>query len=121
MRSTLVRKAQQNRSSSRRLVRSVSAVFSVSAALLGAIGVWSFFAQRHPTVMPEGPTVSSITRDENPITIIISSPNRNDCRRYRLDKAGGAISEKSTGDCDSDSGGGQGTRIEAIAKGFRNK
>jgi hypothetical protein len=87
--------------------------------LLAAIGAWTFFATPRSTNKPEVPTVSSIARDENPITIIIASPNHNDCRRYQLDKTAGAINEKGTGDCDSDAS--RGTRVEAIAKGFRNR
>jgi hypothetical protein len=93
-----------------------------TVALATAFGMRSFITQTAPTVIHESQptTVSSIAKDESPFTIIISSPNRNDCRRYQLNKTTGMMNDKRTSDCTGEAGG-QGARIEEISEAFRNR
>jgi len=53
-------------------------------------------------------------------SIVVSTPNSNDCRRYRLDNTTGEIEDNGNGDCGK-RGGGQRGRIEAISNGFRRQ
>jgi hypothetical protein len=115
----------QPKPSSRQL-RSPRKIAIVLGALVvvfaSAFGVRSFVAAPQTTSgpAPEPVSVSSIASSESPITVIVSTPNSNDCHRYELDKATGARNDKGTTKCISE-GVGQSSRIEAIAKGFRNR
>jgi hypothetical protein len=95
---------------------------ALAVVFASAFGVRSFVALPQTTHAsePEPASVASIASDESPISVIVSTPNSNDCHRYELDKATGARNDKGTTKCISE-GGGQGSRIEAIAKGFRNR
>jgi hypothetical protein len=124
--SSSARPASQKAASSRRSLRGVLAVLVVAAIVAAAIGASAYFGRTPQPVVSEtqATTVSSITRkSDDPITVIISSPNRNDCRRYQLHNTTGAMSDKGVSDCmrDPDEASGQGTRIEEISKGFRNR
>jgi hypothetical protein len=119
------RTAQQKSGSSRRALQGAIAVFLFAAIVAAAVAASAYFG-RPPQPVASGTqstTVSSIKRGDDPITVIISSPNRNDCHRYQLNNKPGAINDRGTSDClrDPDEGSGQGTRIEAISKGFRNR
>jgi hypothetical protein len=120
-----MRSAAQQYPSSRQLrsSRKIAIVLGALVVVLAsAFGLRSFVAgpQKTASPEPEPASVSSIASDESPITVIISTPNSNDCHRYELDKATGARNDKGTTKCVSE-GGGNGSRIEAIAKGFRNR
>jgi hypothetical protein len=120
-----MRSAAQQKPTSRpfRSPRKIAIVLGVLVAVFAsAFGVRSFVAGRQTTSgsEPEPASVSSIASDESPITIIVSTPNSNDCHRYELNKATGARTDKGTTKCISESGG-QSSRIEEIAKGFRNR
>ncbi len=95
------RKARQKTPPNRWPVRSALVVFFTAAALVAAMCALSFFAQPQQTAVSEvqSATVSSITRSDIPTTVIISLPNRNDCRRYHLDSATGAINDDATSNC----------------------
>jgi hypothetical protein len=120
-----MRSTAQQKLSSRQLrsSRKIAIVLGALAVVFAsAFGVRSFLAilQTTHASQPEPASVASIAGDESPITVIVSSPNSNDCHRYELDKATGARNDKGTTKCISE-GGGQSSRIEAIAKGFRNR
>ena|ERR1700681_4330161 len=119
-----MRSTAQQKLSSRQLrsSRKIAIVLGALAVVFAsAFGVRSFLAILQTThASPEPASVASIAGDESPITVIVSSPNSNDCHRYELDKATGARNDKGTTKCISE-GGGQSARIEAIAKGFRNR
>jgi len=68
----------------------------------------------------ESAAVASIAGGENPITIIVTMPNSNDCHRYQLNAATGVRNDNGTVKCVSE-GGGQTTRVEAISNAFRNR
>jgi len=70
---------------------------------------------------PEPSAVASIT-GERPTTIIVSTPNSNDCRRYQLNVDTGARNDQGQGpiNCNADSSKQPG-RLEAISKAFRNR
>ena len=106
-------------------MRGALAVLLFAATVAAAIGASAYFGRMPQPVVAEtqATTVSSISRSNDPITVIISSPNRNDCHRYQLNNTTGAINDKGVGDCmrDPDEGSGQATRIEEISKGFRNR
>ena len=125
MSNSSTRSGPQKSASSRRPLRGALAVSLVAATVAVAAGASAYFGRPPQPVIPEpqATTVSSITKSDDPITVIISSPNRNDCRRYQLNNATGAMNDKGMGDCmrDPDEGHGQGTRIEEISKGFRNR
>ena len=69
---------------------------------------------------PEPSAVASIT-GERPTTIIVSTPNSNDCRRYQLNVDTGARNDQGQCpiNCNADSSKQPG-RFEAISKSFRN-
>ena len=95
---------------------------ALAVVFASAFGVRSFVALPQTTHAsePEPASVASIASDESPISVIMSSPNSNDCHRYELNKATGGRTDKGTTKCISESGG-QSSRIEEIAKGFRNR
>jgi len=70
---------------------------------------------------PEPSAVASIAAGERPTTIIVSTPNSNDCRRYQLNVDTGARNDQGQGpiNCNADSSKQPG-RLEAISKSFRN-
>ena len=70
---------------------------------------------------PEPSAVASIAAGERQTTIIVSTPNSNDCRRYQLNVDTGARNERGQGpiNCNADSSKQPG-RLEAISKSFRN-
>jgi hypothetical protein len=63
--------------------------------------------------------VASIVGGERPTTIIVSTPNSNDCRRYQLNVDTGARNDQGPVNCNADSSKQPG-RLEAISKAFRN-
>jgi hypothetical protein len=69
---------------------------------------------------PEPSAVASIAGGESPTTIIVSTPNSNDCRRYQLNVDTGARNDQGAISCSADSGKQPG-RLEAISKAFRNR
>jgi hypothetical protein len=83
MRQVSAHKAQQKTLPNRWPLRSALIIFFAAVSLAVAMGAWSFLAQPPEAVVTEAQstTVSSIARND-PFTIIISSPKRNDCRRY---------------------------------------
>jgi negative regulator of sigma E activity len=68
---------------------------------------------------PEPSAVASIVGRERPTTIIVSTPNSNDCRRYQLNVDTGARNDQGPVNCNADSSKQPG-RLEAISKAFRN-
>jgi hypothetical protein len=125
MSSSSARPASQKAASSRRTLRGVLAVLLFAAIVAAGLGASAYFGRTPQPVVSEtqSTTVSSISRSNDPITVIISSANRNDCHRYQLHNTTGAMNDRGVGDCmrDPDEGSGQGTRIEEISKGFRNR
>jgi hypothetical protein len=69
---------------------------------------------------PEPSAVASIASGERPTTIIVSTPNSNDCRRYRLNVDTGARDDQGAINCSAGSSKQPG-RLEAISKAFRNR
>jgi hypothetical protein len=70
---------------------------------------------------PEPSAVASIAAGgERPTTIIVSTPNRNDCRRYQLNVETGVKNDQGSINCTADNGKQPG-RLEAISKAFRNR
>ena len=68
---------------------------------------------------PEPSAVASIVGGERPTTIIVSTPNSNDCRRYQLNVDTGARNDQGPVNCNADSSKQPG-RPETISKAFRN-
>jgi hypothetical protein len=70
---------------------------------------------------PEPSAVASIAAGERQTTIIVSTPNSNDCRRYQLNVDTGTRNDQGQGpiNCNAD-GSKQPGRLEAISKSFRN-
>ena len=68
---------------------------------------------------PEPSAVASIAAGERRTTIIVSTPNSNDCRRYQLNVDTGARNDQGPIDCNADSSKQPG-RLEAISRSFRN-
>jgi hypothetical protein len=68
---------------------------------------------------PEPSAVASIAAGERRTTIIVSTPNSNDCWRYQLNVDTGARNDQGPIDCNADSSKQPG-RLEAISKSFRN-
>jgi hypothetical protein len=92
------------------------------AALAIAYGLRSQISQ--PRVAsraePELSAVASIAGGVGPTTIIVSTPNSNDCQRYQLNVDTGARNELGAISCSGD-GSKQPGRLEAISKAFRNR
>ena len=110
-------------SSRRRWLRQIL-IFGVGAGvvLTLGLGVWTMIPQPHsaPGQHHEFAAVASIAGGENPITIIVTMPNSDDCHRYQLNAATGVRSDNGTDKCVSE-GGRQITRVEAISQAFRNR
>jgi hypothetical protein len=68
---------------------------------------------------PEPSAVASIAAGERQTTIIVSTPNTSDCRRYQLNVDTGARNDQGPVNCNAD-GSKQPGRLEAISKAFRN-
>jgi hypothetical protein len=77
------------------------------------------FARFAPKAETEPLAVASIAGGERSTTIIVSTPNSNDCRRYQLNVTTGLRNDQGTSNCTGDAGNGP-TRVEAISKSFRN-
>jgi hypothetical protein len=92
------------------------------AALATMYGVRLLTSQPRMTsnAEPEPSAVASIAGGEHPTTIIVSTPNSNDCRRYQLNVETGARNDQGPTNCDADSSKRPG-RLEAISKSFRNR
>jgi hypothetical protein len=120
MRSTAPQKSSSRQFRSPRKIAIVLGALVLVFASALAMRIFVAGPQAKSGPEPEPASVSSIVNGKSPISVIISSPNSNDCRRYELDNATGARNDKGTTKCISE-GGGQSSRIEAIAKGFRNR
>jgi hypothetical protein len=84
-----------------------------------ALNGWLWFPAPHPTTI----AVSPAANDHYSGSIVVAEPNRDTCRRYKLNNATGKMTDQGAGDCSAEANGsnGQQTRINAIAEGFRNK
>jgi hypothetical protein len=91
------------------------------AALIIVSGLRLLISQPRATsnTEPEPSAVASIISGERPTTIIISTPNSKDCRRYQLNVDTGVRNDQGASNCTSD-GSKQAGRLEAISKAFRN-
>jgi hypothetical protein len=105
----------------RRLVPVAAMGIGLMAAVAATYGARLLAAQ--PRVAgstgPEPSAMASIA-DERSTTIIVSTPNSNDCRRYQLNVATGERGVKGSFDCNAESGNRPG-RLQAISKAFRNR
>jgi hypothetical protein len=72
-----------------------------------------------PNAETEPLAVASIAGGKPSTTIILSTPNSNDCQRYQLNVTTGVRSDQGTGNCAGEAANGP-TRLEAISKSFRN-
>lgn len=99
------------------------AVIGIGAAVIVAAVCGSRLLITQPRTAagpePEPSAVASIAGRRS-TTVIISSPNSNDCRRYELNVATGARNEQSPIDCPAGNANRPG-RIEAISKSFRSR
>jgi hypothetical protein len=77
-------------------------------------------ARLAPKGEAEPSAVASIAGGERSTTIIVSTPNSNDCRRYQLDVTTGARNDQGAVNCAADGANGPG-RVETISKSFRNR
>ena len=93
----------------------------VMAALAIVYGLRLLISQPRVTssAEPEPSAVASIVDGERPTTIIVSTPNNNDCKRYQLNVDTGARNDQGPVNCNADSSKQPG-RLEAISKAFRN-
>ena len=84
-----------------------------------ALTAWIWFPASHPMPIAASPAAS----DPYSGSIILSAPNQDTCRRYKLDNATGKMTDGRVTDCtvDADGDNGHQTRIGVIADGFRNK
>jgi hypothetical protein len=91
------------------------------AALAIVYGLRSLISQPRGTsgTESEPSAVASIAGGERPTTIIVSTPNSNDCRRCQLNVDTGARNDQGPINCNADSSK-QPRRLEAISKAFRN-
>jgi hypothetical protein len=106
----------------RRQAGSIAAIaIGMMAVLAGVYGLGLLTAQRHAasSAEPEPSAVASIAGGDRSTTIIVSTPNSNDCRHYQLNVATGARDDKGAIDCAADSSHQPG-RLEAISKAFRS-
>jgi hypothetical protein len=107
-------------------------LWRVGLVLAIAAGAMAAFAAAYGVRLPLGSArlapkgdaepsaVASIAGGERPTTIIVSTPNSNDCRRYQLDVSTGARNEQGAVNCAADGANGPG-RLETISKSFRNR
>ena len=69
----------------------------------------------------EAPKVTPPTAANYSGSIVISLPNRADCRQYQLNNKTGDLKDEGDSDCSKRPSENQGTRVEAISNGFRNR
>jgi len=84
--------------------------------ITASVGGLAFFGLRPPApkpIQPPGPDAYSGS-------IVISSPNAEECQHYRLDNTTGSIKYSGKNDC-TESNQSRGDRVNAISSGFRNK
>jgi hypothetical protein len=86
--------------------------------LLGLGGLFGWYMYAGSFGQP--PEKSSSAQDQYVGSIVISSANHNECHQYRLDNATNKIQDSDKSECIR-TGNGQGTRLEAISNGFRNR
>ena len=103
-------------------VRRNSATLSWTTVIAGAllfataVGGSAYVELRPPSPKPIQPPS---TRDYSG-SIVISSPNGEECQHYRLDNTTGNIKYRGKNDC-TESNQSRGDRVNAISSGFRNK
>jgi hypothetical protein len=77
-------------------------------------------ARLSPNAESEPSAVASIVDGDRPTTIIVATPNSNDCRRYQLNVTTGVRNDQRSTNCAGDADKGP-TRLEAISKSFRSR
>ena len=112
--------------SSRRHRKSRLGVVIGIGALTTCVGVYAVWLQGHqnhgtPDTVGQSSATSSIADrpDQSQTTVVLSTPNNNDCRRYELNLATGTRNERGPSNCADD--GKQPGRLETISKSFRNR
>jgi len=96
--------------------RAAGAILLAGIAGAGLFVWWSQVADLYPGPVEFVPTVGNRSSG----SIILAAPNRDGCRRYRLDNASGKLTDEGVGDCAGDAdAAGSSNRFRAIAKGFR--
>jgi hypothetical protein len=107
-------------------------LWRVGLVLAIAVGAMAVFAGAYGLRLPlslarfapkgeaEPSAVASIAGGKRSTTIIVSTPNSNDCRRYQLDVATGVRNDQGAVNCAADGANGPG-RVETISKSFRNR
>jgi hypothetical protein len=100
----------------------ISVGIGAMAALAIAFGLRLLISQPRVAARaePEPAAVASIVDGERPTTIIVSTPNSNDCRRYQLNVDTRVRNDQGAINCNAD-GSKQPGRLEAISKSFRNR
>jgi hypothetical protein len=68
--------------------------------------------------LSQSSAISSVSNRPDQTTVVLSTPNTNDCRRYELNLTTGTRSEQGPSNCSND--GKQPGRLETISKSFRN-
>jgi len=116
-----MRSSTPRKPSSRPRAAGLLTALAVGAISLLAVayGLPLSLARFAPKAESETLAVASIAGGERSTTIIVSTPNSNDCRRYQLNVTTGLRNDQGTSNCAGDAGNGP-TRVEAISKSFRN-
>jgi hypothetical protein len=105
------RKSRSNRTSA----ITIAIWFVAIVAVAGVAGQHMLRAGSPPAQAP-----APAAAVEPTTSIIVSTPNSDECRRYRMAIDRGEVRDQGLGECATSSGD-QGTRVETISKGFRNR
>lgn len=120
MRSSTMRKASPRPWRIGLMLAIAVAAMAVLAAVYG-LRLPLSSARLAPKGETEPSAVASIAGGgERSTTVIVSTPNSNDCRRYQLDVTTGVRNDQGAVNCAGDGANGPG-RVEAISKSFRNR
>jgi hypothetical protein len=108
------KKSRSNRTSA----ITIAIWFVAFVAVAAVAGQRLLPASTEPAPAPTPPPVASAA--QRATTIIVSTPNSDECRHYRMAIDRGVVHDQGLGEC-AVSAGDQGTRVETISKGFRNR
>ena len=115
--SSAARTAKKSRSNWTSAVTIV--IWLVALVAVAAVAVQQMLpATTQTATAPTPPPVA--TAAQRATTIIVSAPNSDECRHYRMAIDRGVVHDQGLGEC-AVSSGDQGTRVETISKGFRNR
>ena len=117
---SLRKSAPQARARQSSVFKAVVASLAGFTAVAAIAAVAAVVGSRTTAPTAPTPAAPAVVNAERTTSIVVASPNHDDCQRYQVDNVTGGVKETGMGECGK-GGSGQGTRVQAIAKGFRSR